>query len=375
MNPRSPSLLYPILFDRHPEAILATDLKATITYANPAAVQVLARPPSQSLLGMHIHTLFSQENLPALQGFIQHAIASGEAQLFELPLPATGQGPASFRIMLVPQAEQTRASADLSTEAETAVVQALTFYMTPVKQQSPLPNYLAEEPAAYDINRMEHLSTVSQLAASISHEVRNPLSVTRGFLQLLNTPGLTADKQKDYIKISLEELDRAAGIITDYLSFARPVIDETVPFSLYDELEYIAKMMIPYATIRDVRFQLLNEAEGVLLFGSTKKFRQALINLIKNGIEAMPRGGELRLSCTGSANGIAHIEITDTGSGMDEEMLKRVGKPFFTTKEKGTGLGMMVAYSLIQGMNGEIEVSSKVGEGTCFSLYMPVIEG
>ncbi|REE80207.1 phospho-acceptor domain-containing protein [Paenibacillus taihuensis] len=360
MNPRSPSLLYPILFDRHPEAILATDLEACIDYANPAAVQAFARPPLQSLLGTRIHTLFAEEDLPVLHKHIQQAISLGEAQLFDLKLPANGQAPTPLRIMLVPQAEP---------------AQALTFYLTTYTKLSSLPIYFAEEPSSYDINRVEHLSTVSQLAASISHEVRNPLSVTRGFLQLMTTPGLTTDKQKDYIKISLEELDRAAGIITDYLSFAKPVIDETVPFFLYDELEYIAKMMIPYATIRDIRFQLLNEAQGIQIFGSTKKFRQALINLIKNGIEAMPSGGELRLACTGSANGIAHIEIADTGTGMDAEMLKRVGKPFFTTKEKGTGLGMMVAYSLIQGMNGEIEVSSKVGEGTCFSIYLPIIEG
>ncbi|SEM63952.1 ATP-binding protein [Paenibacillus sp. OV219] len=362
MNPRSPSLLYPILFDRHPEAILTTDLEAFIRYANPAAVQAFAHPPPQSLLGQRIHTLFAQEDLPDLYQHIQHAITFGEAQRFELPLWTKGHAPIPLRIMLVPQAD----SAD-------SAVQALTFYITISKQPAHL-RQLAEEPAAYDFNRMEHLSTVSQLAASISHEVRNPLSVTRGFLQLLNTPGLTSEKKKDYIKISLEELDRAASIITDYLSFAKPIIDDTANFSLYDELAYIAKMMVPYSTIQDIRFYLLNQAEGILIYGSSKKFRQALINLIKNGIESMPSGGELRLECTGAVNGIAHIVIADSGIGMDEEMLKRVGKPFFTTKEKGTGLGMMVAYSLILGMNGEIEVNSKAGVGTSFNIYMPIIE-
>ncbi|WP_164545685.1 ATP-binding protein [Paenibacillus albus] len=364
MNPRSTSLLYPILFDRHPEAILATDLEAYIGYANPAAVQTLARSPSHSLIGQRVHTLFALEDLPVLHQHIQQVVAFGKAQLFELPLMTNGQAPLPLRIMLVPHAEQ----------ADSAAAPSLTFYITPILKPIPLPLQLAEEPAAYDMNRMEHLSTVSQLAASISHEVRNPLSVTRGFLQLLNTPGLTPEKKRDYIKISLEELDRAASIITDYLSFAKPIFDETVQFPLYDELEYIAKIMIPYATIQDIRFHLQNSDDAIYILGSSKKFRQALINLIKNGIEAMPRGGELQLTYAGSANGIAQIVIADTGTGMDAEMLNRVGKPFFTTKEKGTGLGMMVAYSLIQGMNGEIEVSSTAGVGTSFSIYMPVIE-
>lgn len=239
--------------------------------------------------------------------------------------------------------------------------------------QKELKQLSLKQEVSSEINKLEHLNTVSQLAASISHEVRNPLTVSRGFIQLLNTPGLADAKKSEYIKLCLSELDRAEAIISDYLTFAKPILDDVHLLDLYEELDYIEKVMVPFATIKNVEYVYRrNDAERLYFCGNAKKFQQAIINLIKNGIEAMEGGGAIRIDASLEGNNKAVIRIADNGIGMDAEELHRLGKPFYTTKEQGTGLGTMVAFSIIESMQGEIEVESKAGEGTCFSIYLPV---
>jgi len=225
---------------------------------------------------------------------------------------------------------------------------------------------------ADELHRLEHLNTVTRLAASISHEVRNPLTVTRGFIQLLNHPALPPEKRAEYIELGLRELDRAERIMNDYLTFAKPAPDEAERLEVNGEVAYVAKAMTPFAKMKGVRYTSRTVAEPMYVYGNAKKFQQALMNLVKNGIESMYRGGELLVETSKAADDIALIRISDDGAGMDADALKRLGRPFYTTKDKGTGLGTMVAFSILQSMHGEIEVDSKVGEGTRIWIYLPV---
>ncbi|GIP34193.1 PAS domain S-box protein [Paenibacillus sp. J2TS4] len=223
------------------------------------------------------------------------------------------------------------------------------------------------------LTQLEHLQTVSQLAASISHEVRNPLTVTRGFIQLLRDTVVTEEKKKQYISISLAELDRAEHIITDYLSFAKPSLDNVELLELNRELDYIVQVIKPYAIMGNISVRLIkNEAKPIYIIGEEKKFHQSLINFIKNGIEAMELGGELTIRIT-EKDDKATIVIRDTGKGMNAEQLRKLGTPFYTTKDKGTGLGIMVSFSIIKAMEGDCEVESEPGKGTCFIISFPVI--
>ena len=240
--------------------------------------------------------------------------------------------------------------------------------------QKELEQIALKKEATDELNKWEHLHTVSQLAASISHEVRNPLTVTRGFMQLLrSSPGLSEDKKKDYINLCLSELDRAESIISDYLSFAKPNLDEVDVLELHTELEYVEKVMLPFATIKNVEYTFIPDFSTRMYFcGNAKKFHQAIINFVKNGIEASENGGKIRIETKLENNDTATIKILDNGSGMDSESLKRLGKPFYTTKDTGTGLGTMVAFSIIASMRGKVEIESKVGEGTCIWIHLPV---
>lgn len=221
-----------------------------------------------------------------------------------------------------------------------------------------------------ELNEAEKLRVVSQLAASVSHEVRNPLTVTRGFLQLLKDENIDPKKRRDYLELSLQELDRAQAIITDYLTYARPS-EETnnSKLTLSTELEYVVKVMRPYALMYGAEI-ILNNVQNSTVLGDQQKFRQCLINLTKNGIEAMPNGGTLIIG-TNQTSKEVQISIKDHGIGMTLEQIEMIGVPYQSAKKTGTGLGTMVAYNIIKKMNGNVKVTSQLGSGTEFILSFP----
>ncbi|KMY48730.1 sensor histidine kinase [Peribacillus loiseleuriae] len=220
--------------------------------------------------------------------------------------------------------------------------------------------------------KAEKLQIVSHLAASISHEVRNPLTVSRGFIQMLSE-GEATQARKEYAIIALQELDRATEVINDYLTFAKPAFDIEENININEEIQHAVNVIIPLANMNgiQVKLSLVDDHHYYVAKGDRKKFQQCLINIMKNGIESMSNHGEIKIHLNYEGTTI-HINIQDEGTGMTQEQIDRLGEPYFTTKEKGTGLGMMVSFSIIKGMNGNIHVTSEHGKGTCFSILLPV---
>ncbi|WP_018662677.1 sensor histidine kinase [Heyndrickxia acidiproducens] len=219
--------------------------------------------------------------------------------------------------------------------------------------------------------RMEKMEVVSHLAASISHEIRNPLTTTRGFLQLLAESGdIPADK-KEYISIAVNELDRAEGIIRDYLAFAKPAPERIETLDIKKEIEKAVRILEPLAKMNTV--EITADLNACTIAGNSVFLQQTLINIIKNGIEAMPNGGKLSIDAIQEYSTVS-ITIADEGIGMDELQKSRLGEPYFSTKEsKGTGLGMMVVFRLVESMRGIIQVNSEKGKGTAITLTFPAI--
>ncbi|MFC3882228.1 ATP-binding protein [Bacillus songklensis] len=221
--------------------------------------------------------------------------------------------------------------------------------------------------------KAEKLEVVSHLATSISHEVRNPLTASRGFVQMLSED-VSLQTRKKYVDIAIQELDRAAEIINDYLTFAKPILEKKEKINVFEEIQHAVSVITPLANMNTVRIRLsLLNNEKYFVVGERKKFQQCLINMLKNGIEAMPDGGELQILLSYNHPNI-QIDICDTGKGMTQEQMNRLGEPYFTTKEKGTGLGTMVSFSIIKGMNGKISVASEEGKGTYFSIKIPIYQ-
>lgn len=216
----------------------------------------------------------------------------------------------------------------------------------------------------------ERLNVISELSASVSHEIRNPLTVTSGFLQLLNKSETITKQEKEYIEYSLLELNRAEKIVSDFLAFAKPQCDNMIYSNLKDETEYVKNIITPYANMYlvDIQFTFHN----TLKFTYDKnQIQQCLINLYKNAIEAMREsGGTLYIDVSEHKKGIV-IKIRDTGVGMTKEEILRLGSPYYSTKKEGTGLGMLMVYSTIDKIKGKIEVESEKGKGTNFQITIP----
>ncbi|MEK3883056.1 ATP-binding protein [Paenibacillus sp. PL2-23] len=220
-----------------------------------------------------------------------------------------------------------------------------------------------------DLIRSEKNHIVSQLTAAISHEIRNPLTTVRGFIQLMSKKDLTPDQRISYTRYALEGIDQANGIITDYLSFARPSIERKRRIALQDEVQFILPLVQPLALLSNVQivWEQGADEQPAYIWGESNKLQQILLNVIKNAIEAMPEGGSLTISIRPVEDEVI-ITIRDTGTGMTKEQIARIGMPFYTTKEKGTGLGLMVVISLMQAMNGRLEIQSTSSQGTSCML-------
>lgn len=219
--------------------------------------------------------------------------------------------------------------------------------------------------------KAEKLEVVSHLAASISHEVRNPLTTCKGFLQLSQQEE-TSPYIKQYLATAIQELDRASDIINDYLTFARPAPEKVEQISIYQEVRNVVNILTPLANMNNVQMLVnIEKRDHAYILGDRKKLEQSLINIVKNGIESMGNGGRLEIKIDYQYP-LVRVEIRDEGKGMTPHQINRLGEPYFTTKENGTGLGMMVSYSIIKGMGGQINVDSEIGNWTSFSIEFPV---
>jgi len=217
----------------------------------------------------------------------------------------------------------------------------------------------------------DRLNIISELSASISHEIRNPLTVTKGFLQLLNKSKNIGSEEKRYVYFSLQEIQRAEGIVSDFLSLAKPQAENMVFSNLRDEFDYANNIMIAYANIHQVDIQFTFNNEYTIRYDKNQ-IQQCFINLYKNGIESMKgQGGTLSIEVWGESENI-YIKIKDSGVGMTREEVLRLGKPYYSTKDGGTGLGMIYVYSTINKLGGKLKVESKKGSGTTFLISIPV---
>lgn len=225
-----------------------------------------------------------------------------------------------------------------------------------------------------EIQRSEKMEIISQLAASVAHEVRNPLQVTRGLLQILGERSLTgpansSSSNDNYYKLAIDELDRASVIITDFLTFAKPQMEQINELNLAEEFKHVEGIIVPLANMQGGKLEV-NMPRSLRILGNSSKLKQAFINLIKNSIEALEGDGKVRIWAYEEHQEVV-IHIADSGHGMEEHMIARLGEPYFSNKIKGTGLGLMVTFRIIEAMKGTLTFSSVLGVGTEAIIRFP----
>lgn len=222
-----------------------------------------------------------------------------------------------------------------------------------------------------ELIKVEKMSIISQISASISHEVKNPITITQGFVEALVDED-SQEKRQEYAGYALDELKRAQNIIQGFLQLTKPEPETLANINISDELLYITNLLKPYAKSHFVTIDIVGTDEEYYILGDSHKVRQCFINLIKNAIEAMENGGKLRLLLEKDGDKL-FIHIIDNGIGMTSHELENLANPYFTTKEKGTGLGMMIVFKIIKNLKGDIKVKSQKGKGTHFTITFPLI--
>ncbi len=219
------------------------------------------------------------------------------------------------------------------------------------------------------VRESDRYAVVSQLAAGIAHEIRNPLVAVRRFIHML---GATIQEQEDNFNLVVSELDRIDSIIGEYLSFARQKAQKLKPTDPEPLLHQIITLLSVEAAIKNIQIATLIEKDLPFIRCDENQMKQVMINLLKNAIEAMPKGGTITVSARKKMDDCVQIRVEDQGCGIPEEQLSKLGNPFYTTKEKGTGLGIMVSKQIIKDHGGSFHIASTPGEGTVVCIEMPI---
>ncbi|MBL0387029.1 PAS domain S-box protein [Tumebacillus sp. ITR2] len=221
------------------------------------------------------------------------------------------------------------------------------------------------------LRKSDKLAVVGQLAAGVAHEIRNPLTSIKGFAQLMKN---RLHDYNHYIEIMLSELDRIEFIMNEFLVLAKPQAVKFVKTDVHELLSDILALLETQAIINNV--QIVTEfAENLpTITCETNRLKQVFINVMKNAIEAMPDGGTLRITTEQGGNELVRIRVMDDGCGIHPDRIPKLGEPFYTTKERGTGLGLMVSYKIIKDHQGDIRFKSLLGEGTSVEVELPVTQ-
>lgn len=225
-----------------------------------------------------------------------------------------------------------------------------------------------EEKMRTELYNVERLTLVGQMAAGITHEIRNPMAVVRGFLQLMKEK--SPNELDSYYQIVMEELDRANSIIDDFLSLAQNRISDKEQVFLHHIIEELSPLLWADANLRGQSVELKLSPSLHLLELNVREMKQLILNLGRNAMEAMGPKGVLTLE-TNSTHDRVEFIVRDTGAGISESQREKLFVPFFTTKSQGTGLGLSLCLSIVERHNGTIKVESTEGEGTVFTVSFP----
>ncbi|SOC25386.1 two-component system sporulation sensor kinase A [Ureibacillus xyleni] len=214
----------------------------------------------------------------------------------------------------------------------------------------------------------EKLASLGQIAASIVHEVKNPLTRVKGFLQLLKQ-----DQPHNFLDTMDSELEKALTILHSLLFVSKPDLTDEPFVSIELSKEIESTLSLFQEKLENVKLVIQIRDSNKKVVGKRNSLLKAIFNLIKNAIEAISEEGTIKVEHY-YQNGWVHVKVSDSGVGVSQEQLKMLGTPFFTTKDHGTGLGLTQVYTTIYDQGGDISVQSEVGKGTTFHVKLPALK-
>lgn len=219
------------------------------------------------------------------------------------------------------------------------------------------------------LNRQDKLAAVGQLAAGVAHEIRNPLTSMKGYAEFL-LEDETDEQRREFVEIILDEINRVNVIVEDFMVLAKPKAVDLKEKNIIPIIKDVLSLLEFEARKKHVRMHFEANDDIIQIECDEDRLKQVFLNFVKNGIEAMPNGGDITVRVNVTSEQV-QIAIQDTGVGIPEEKLKKIGEPFYTTKKNGNGLGLMVSYKIIESHNGTVYIESEINKGTTFNIVLP----
>jgi PAS domain S-box-containing protein len=218
------------------------------------------------------------------------------------------------------------------------------------------------------LRRTDKLTVVGELSASVAHEIRNPLTSLKGLVQLLQ---MEDEKHQLYYQIMLDELNRINHIVSELLLLAKPQQIKFIEADLQMILYNVISLLKTEASLHNIQIEFEVHDQQAIIECEPNQLKQLFINIVKNAIEASSAGDRVAISLQTSDNHVT-IRVKDQGCGISKEFLERIGEPFYSSKEKGTGLGMTVSFKIVQSHHGTIKFNSEPDKGTEVIVQLPI---
>ncbi|MGW9607121.1 ATP-binding protein [Heyndrickxia sporothermodurans] len=222
-------------------------------------------------------------------------------------------------------------------------------------------------------NDAQKLELVGTLAASTAHEIRNPLTGIKGLVQLLS------EKYKDpkdqfYFSVLHKEINRINQMVNEFLILGKPTVQKMEKIDLDQVINDLNPLIYSEANLYNVHYSYQIKSEEITVLATIDQLKQVVLNITKNALEAMPTEGKLLLNLEKKSNH-AYVSISDNGTGISPENLKKIFTPFFTSKENGTGLGLVVCKRIIESFDGNLSIKSELNKGTEVLITLPIYKG
>ncbi|WP_201003964.1 PAS domain-containing sensor histidine kinase [Paenibacillus glycanilyticus] len=336
---------YASLFKYNPDAVFAFDLEGNYLSVNPAMEQLLGYEADEFLKMSYI-PLIPAEELEKTKSHFKLA-AKGITQHYETKAIHKSGKVIDVKVTNMP----------IIVNNESAGVFGVAK------------NIMQENQNKTKLLEAEKLTAVGQLAASIAHEIRNPLTSLKGFVQLIEQT--VSDVSANYFTIMKDELRRIELITSELLYLAKPQAQEFKDERICQIIQDVNMLMSSQALMNNVELRITGLDGLPEIRCVAAQLKQVFINLIKNAMEAMPSGGVIHIHASSPSPETLMIQVSDTGKGIPQELIAKIGSPFYTTKENGTGLGMMATQQIIHSHGGTLDITSTEGEGTTIHICLP----
>jgi signal transduction histidine kinase len=224
------------------------------------------------------------------------------------------------------------------------------------------------------IRKSEKLSIVGELASAVAHEARNPLTSLKAFLQLFQYKA-KKDEDKQYYSIMLSEVERINSIVSEFMILSKPQAITYQNRNIASLLTDVITLLEAISIMKNIEVTKEFEPNIPFIKCEGNQIKQVFINVFKNAIEAVPNNGKIDVQVKRLEDDEVLIRVMDNGRGIPHDLMPKLGEPFYTTKEKGTGLGLMVSYKIIAEHRGSIAIQSEMDKGTTVDIILPVSMG